>query len=62
MYIRLTHPITGRFVGEYDPQRHLLLVVDRGHQGIIDLIRCLPGTITPADAGGTEQGTVPIYE
>jgi len=37
--IRLIHPITGRFIAEYDPLRGLLLVVDRGKQAIIDLVR-----------------------
>jgi hypothetical protein len=37
--IRLVHPVTGRFVAEYDPLRGLLLVVDRGKQAIIDLVR-----------------------
>jgi hypothetical protein len=37
--VRLIHPITGRFVAEYDPLRGLLLVVDRGKRAIIDLVR-----------------------
>lgn len=44
MYLRILHPVTGRFVAEYDPQRLLLLVVDRGHQSIIDLARLAHGT------------------
>lgn len=38
-FIRLVHPETGRFVAEYDPLRGLLLVVDRGRQALIDLVR-----------------------
>lgn len=37
--VRLIHPVTGRFIAEYDPLRGLLLVVDRGKQAIIDLVR-----------------------
>lgn len=37
--VRLTHPVTGRFVAEYDPQRQLLLVKDRGEVAVIDLSR-----------------------
>lgn len=36
-YRRILHPITGRFVGEYDRQRNLLIVVDRGKTAIVDL-------------------------
>jgi hypothetical protein len=36
-YQRILHPITGRFVGEYDRQRNLLIVVDRGKTAIVDL-------------------------
>ncbi|MBX3050817.1 MAG: hypothetical protein KF753_05045 [Caldilineaceae bacterium] len=36
-YRRLRHPMTGRFVGEYDPERGLLRVVDRGKTAVIDL-------------------------
>lgn len=36
-YRRLCHPATGRFVGEYDPERGLLRVVDRGKTAVIDL-------------------------
>lgn len=38
-FVRLVHPDTGRFVAEYDPMRGLLLVVDRGRQALIDLVR-----------------------
>lgn len=37
--IRLLHPVTGRFVAEYDPARNLLVVKDRGQEGVIDLSR-----------------------
>lgn len=47
--IRLTHPATGRFIAEYDPQRNLLVVKDRGQEGVIDLAR-VAGT---AYTGGT---------
>jgi len=36
-YRRLRHPITGRFVGEYNAERGLLKVVDRGRTAVIDL-------------------------
>ena len=36
-YRRLRHPITGRFVGEYNAERGLLKVVDRGKTAVIDL-------------------------
>lgn len=36
-YRRLRHPITGRFVGEYNAERGLLKVVDRGMVAVIDL-------------------------
>lgn len=36
-YVRLVHPVTQRFVAEYDPERCLLKVSDRGKTAIIDL-------------------------
>lgn len=36
-YKRLVHPITGHFVGEYNAERGLLKVVDRGKTAVIDL-------------------------
>jgi hypothetical protein len=36
-YIRLVHPVTQRFVAEYDPERCLLKVSDRGKTAVIDL-------------------------
>lgn len=36
-YVRLVHPVTQRFVAEYDPERCLLKVSDRGKTAVIDL-------------------------
>lgn len=36
-YIRLVHPVTQRFVAEYDPERGLLRVSDQGKTAVIDL-------------------------
>lgn len=36
-YIRIVHPITQRFVAEYDPERGLLRVRDQGKTAVIDL-------------------------
>jgi hypothetical protein len=36
-FVRIVHPITGRFICEYDPVRDIMLVVDRGKEAIIDL-------------------------
>lgn len=41
-YRRVVHPTTGRFVGEFDPKRLLLKVVDRGKTAIIDLNEIVP--------------------
>jgi hypothetical protein len=38
-YIRLTHPTTGKFCGEFDWQRGVLMVVDRGGTAFFDLVR-----------------------
>jgi hypothetical protein len=53
--VRLTHPVTGRFVAEYDPARQLLLVKDRGQEAVIDLAR-IAGT---AYTGGT---AIPVID
>lgn len=36
-YVRLVHPVTQRFVAEYDPERGLLRVSDGGRVATIDL-------------------------
>lgn len=36
-FVRLVHPVTQRFVAEYDPERGLLRVSDRGKTAVIDL-------------------------
>lgn len=36
-YIRIVHPVTQRFVAEYDPERGLLKVSDKGKTAVIDL-------------------------
>lgn len=36
--VRLIHPMTGRFIAEYDPIRGLLKVVDRSKTAFIDLV------------------------
>lgn len=38
-YIRITHPVTGGFVCEFDPARGLLFVKQRGQTAAIDLER-----------------------
>ena len=50
LWIRLTHAITGKFVGEFDPLRDVLMVVDRGGTAYIDLARIR------ADAAETVEG------
>lgn len=51
-FVRLVHPETGRFVAEYDPVRGLLLVVDRGRQALIDLVRIDKARTEAQDDGG----------
>ncbi len=50
LWVRLTHAITGKFVGEFDPLRDVLMVVDRGGTAYIDLARIR------ADAAETVEG------
>lgn len=38
-YIRVLHPRTRRFMFEYDPVRHTIMVSDRGRRVCIDLAR-----------------------
>jgi len=54
-YLRITHPQTGRFVAEFDVARDLLLVVDHGHEGIIDLARIRAAAGIPSIPNGPES-------
>jgi len=38
-YVRLVDPHTGRFVGEFDPHRFILMTVHRGGTAYFDLAR-----------------------
>ncbi len=49
-FVRLTHPTTGKFVGEYDYTREILMVVDRGGTAWFDMARI------KADATETVEG------
>lgn len=50
-FIRLTHPTTGRFIAEFDPDRDLLKIVDSNVTAFIDLasIRLAIGRVASED-------------